>query len=550
MSSEPPTAHPALAHRFALGVLAIGAIAVVLTVVPFKQFDLDRHLSPKELALEIVAAAAGLARVARQLRTRAAAGLTLIDCALAGFLALGLVSMLFSQNWWAAARSLSMSAASVAVFWSARAVGASGLKRGLLMGLGVGVVIGASTALLQAYGLVSPAIAEFASLARAPGGSFGNRNFMAHLSAIGVPILLALAMTARRTIGVALPTLGMALLGAAIFLSRTRAAWLALAVGGGLLVPLWLAYRPWRTWPTDGLTRRLVIPLGAALLGAALAYVLPNQLNWKSDAPYLESAKSIVDASSGSGHGRVLQYRNTARMSAAHPLLGVGPGNWAVEYPRYAPRADPSLSKDDGRTSNPWPSSDWMALLSERGVSGFAMLGIALAGLALTALVRMRRAQRSDEFVYALTMFAVLVIAAIEGAFDAVLLLAIPALYVWSVLGALSAPADGRRLVRWSGTAWRPILGVAALVAVLVLARSGSAVAAMAVYSHARGSGGFEQAARLDPGNYRIRMRLATAYAERGRCRQVRAHAGAAHDLFPSAPEPRRLLRACGAAVK
>lgn len=550
MSSEPSIAHPAPAHRFALGVLAIGAIAVVLTVVPFKQFDLDRHLAPKELALEIVAGLAGLALIARQLRARAAAGLTLIDCALAGFLALGLVSMLFAENWWAAARSLSVSVASVAIFWSARAVGGAGLKRGLLVGLGFGVVIGATTALLQAYGLVSPAIAEFASLARSPGGSFGNRNFMAHLSALGVPILLALALTARGAIGVALPALGMMLLGAAIFLSRTRAAWLALAVCGALLVPLWLAYRPWRRWPADGLTRRLAIPLGAAMLGAALAYVLPNTLNWKSDAPYLESVKSIVDANSGSGHGRVLQYRNTAKMTLAHPVLGVGPGNWAVEYPRWAPRADPSLSKDDGRTSNPWPSSDWMAFLSERGVSGFLMIGIALAGLAITALVRMRRAQRSDDLVYALTMFAVLVVAVVEGAFDAVLLLAIPALYVWSVLGALSAPAEGRRLVSWSGETWRPILGVAALIAVLVLARSGSAIAAMTVYAHAEGSSGFEQAARLDPGNYRIRMRLATAYASRGRCKQVLAHAGAAHDLFPSAPEPRRLLRACGVKVQ
>jgi hypothetical protein len=72
----------------------------------------------------------------------------------------------------------------------------------------------------------------------------------------------------------------------------------------------------------------------------------------------------------------------------------------------------------------------------------------------------------------------------------------------------------------------------------------------MSVYSHATRSSGLEQAARLDPGNYRIRMRLANSYASRGNCKAAKGHAAAAHDLFPSAPEPKRVLRACGVRVK
>jgi hypothetical protein len=45
------------------------------------------------------------------------------------------------------------------------------------------VVLGALTGLIQAYGLLTTDLAS----PRAPGGTFGNRNFMAHLVALGLP---------------------------------------------------------------------------------------------------------------------------------------------------------------------------------------------------------------------------------------------------------------------------------------------------------------------------------------------------------------------------
>jgi hypothetical protein len=54
------------------------------------------------------------------------------------------------------------------------------------------------------------------------------------------------------------------------------------------------------------------------------------------------------------------------------------------------------------------------------------------------------------------------------------------------------------------------------------------------------------QAVQLDPGSYRIRVRLAQAYLARGDCAHARVQAHAAHDLFPSAGEPKRDISACG----
>jgi hypothetical protein len=117
-----------------------------------------------------------------------------------------------------------VSLAGAALFWCARAVGRAGRGDALLAGLAGAVVLGAVTALAQAYGLVNTGLA---SLTRAPGGTFGNRNFMAHLVAIGLPVLLYVAIEARSRTRFTLGATGVALAAAALVLSLARrmAAW-------------------------------------------------------------------------------------------------------------------------------------------------------------------------------------------------------------------------------------------------------------------------------------------------------------------------------------
>ena len=117
-------------------------------------------------------------------------------------------------------------------------------------------------------------------------------------------------------------------------------------------------------------------PILAVIAGAALALTLPNALDWRSDTPYIDTLKGLTNYQEGSGRGRLLQWRNSLALVVADPVLGVGPGNWAVEYPVVVNPGDPSLDSE-GMTSNPWPSSDWMAVLSERGIPAFLMLTMA-----------------------------------------------------------------------------------------------------------------------------------------------------------------------------
>lgn len=529
--------HSTAREKAALLVIQLGAIAVVLMALPYKAFDLDRYFVPKELVLHIAAALAALLLIGALRRVT----LNVIDVLLIAFLVVSVISSAFAINLWAAERALAISFAGAALFWSASALRRAGLVRPLIVAITLAIVIGAATSLAQAYGIES----EYFSLNRIPGGTFGNRNFVAHLCAIGLPVVVLVALTARPGFGSIFGGIAMAIVAAALVLSRSRAAWLAVIV---LLIPVTiLALMTWRRWCEPRTLRRLLVLAVAAGIGAVAAVLLPNRLEWKSESPYLESATGLVNYREGSGRGRLVQYTNSLRMTAAHPLLGVGPGNWPVAYPKYASRNDPSMSQQDGVTANPWPSSDWVAFLSERGAVGFALLLLVMLGLFWRALADLRRGgggRDAERILTAIALVGTLIATAVVGAFDAVLLIAVPTFFVWTLAGALAPPTDEgviieRRLYTLG-------LVTAIVMGTIAVGRSAFQTAAMAVFSSTSRTALLERSTSFDPGNYRIQTRLAQAYLARGDCRRALPHARAARALYPNAGEPRRLVASCG----
>jgi O-antigen ligase len=529
------TAQASVADRAALRTLQAGAMAVVLAAAPYKAFDLDRFFVPKELVFHLTALIVALICLARARRL----ALGRADQLIGLFLVLSVGSALFAPNGWLAERAVALSLSSAAVFWSARAIARAGLARPLLAALALAAVIGAITALLQAYGVRT----EYVSLNRAPGGTYGNRNFMAHICIIAFPALMLVATTASNRKAFGWWSAAFALVAGALILSRSRAAWLALIVCAIVLLPLVvLALMRGRTGLRLG--RLLVLPVAAAL-GAGAALVLPNTLDWNSDSPYLDTAKSVVNYKEGSGHGRLVQYGNTLRMSLHHPLLGVGPGNWAVVYPRFASDNDPSLS-DDGTTSNPWPSSDWMTYVSERGLVATVLLGLALLALAVDGLRAVRAAPTPEDRLAACAQVGTIAALLVVGMFDAVLLLPAPALLSWALLGALAPVPRERSAIELSLPRRALFLLIISTLGALAIARSATQVGAMAIFSNSSRTSQLERASTLDPGSYRIHLRLAEGYLRRGSCTRSRTHASAARALFPNSPRPKRLLAQCG----
>ena len=523
------------APRAAAMLLALGTVAVVLVAAPYKAFELDRFFVPKELVLHLTALVAGSIALARTPRV----AILPEDLALGAWLALGAASAAFATNPWLAMRALGVSVSSVVLFWTARTVAQASRARALQLAVAAAAIAGAATALAQAYGMEH----EWFSLNRAPGGTFGNRNFMAHLAAIGAPIVLLRALEARRPGGFLLGMMAMSVLGAALVLSRSRAAWLAVTASALVLVVALVRLRAMRDARPGG--DRTILLTVAALVGVGVAIALPNALEWRSDSPYLDSMRSVVNYQEGSGRGRVVQYATSLRMARSDPVLGVGPGNWSVRYPEFAAPRDPSLTAD-GRTANPWPSSDWVAFVAERGAPAFALLVIAFAIIGARALRGVWTATDPAAARTSAILGAVLAAAMVVSTFDASLLLPVPALVVWTALGALWPVPGGGAARIISGRARTRLRVVVAVAGAVLVLRSGMQLVAMDAYGPGVMLASVERAARIDPGSYRIRLRAAELSMRRGRCTAARRHASAARRLFPGAPAPQRVLAACG----
>ena len=520
--------------RLPLRLLQLGTIAVILIATLHRTYELDRFLVPKELVLNLTALLAGLAalRFLRDLPLRR------IDLLLAAYLVASAVSAALATNVWLGFRGLAVSASALLLFFVARALSREGHQDAIVTTVSFAVTLATATALLQTYGFEP----DLFSINRAPGGTLGNRNFVGHIAAFGLPVLLVASLRARGLLAHIVGALGVAGVTAALVLTRSRAAWVAAAAVMAVFLVAFVASRAIRT--SGRVWWRCAFLLAVSTGAVAAALLLPNDLRWRSENPYLESVRGVASYDEGSGRGRLIQYERSLRMMLSRPVLGVGPANWPVEYPRFAARNDPSLDPSEGGTTyNPWPSSDWVALLSERGIAGGGLMIVIVVMLALTGLREARVAVDPDRALRGTALTATVVGASVTGVFDAVLLLGAPALLVWAVLGALYPDA---RLSEVEGVAPRTRAArTLFVVALIVVSFAGSVrgvgqLAAMDLHTRG-GRASLRMAARFDPANYRVRVALAEGSSGKQRC----LHGVAANELFPQAARGRRLARGC-----
>ncbi len=510
----------------AAAVLALGALVVVLAVLPSDLFDLDRFTVPKEFGLLLTALLAGVIVLIRADRIE----LGIAELLLAGFSLFSVASAVAATNRWISFRALGVTVGGLAIFFVARMIAGRLGRAAVVVPLLVAVVAAGGTGLLQAYGWSSDLLAD----TRAPGGSLGNRNFMAHLMVLGLPLAAWLLASARSRLVGLFAGLAIAVMIAATVLSRSRAAWVG---AGTVVVVASLAALLTRGGPPRISRRRLFALFAAGGLGGLAAMVVPNELEWRSSSPYRDSFRDVLNYQEGSGRGRLIQYRNSLELVRQDPLLGTGPGNWLVKYPLVTTPNDPSFDRDDPIPTNPWPSSDWIAMLVERGPLGAGLW--LLTGLAF-GLVAIRRARDPDHGTAAIAGLALLAGAAVEGLFDAVFLLAPPTFVVMAGIGAL-LPAT--RPVRQLAIAGRRLRSVGWFVLVTggLAAKSGGQAATILSAGNGWSSREMEAAIRFDPGNYRLHLLL----AGRTGCPAALPHAEAAKRALPYHPAPARLLKRC-----
>lgn len=486
---------------------------------------------PQEWAALAVAAALCL----WALFGRALAPKGVVHQVLLALVALEAVSVVASGNPFIGVRVWSLSLAAVAVFCVGCSVGRLSLWTAL-----PGVIVAGSVVLEAAR-----VVPRMSALGHAPGGVLAERNLAAEYIVLTLPLLAYWVVRGRR-FGAGVASAAISVAACAIICCRTRSAWLALAalaLWGLCSLLVWRSdrVRPWRV----GL-------LALAVVAGVVAAPWVSALHWRSRAPFVDSLTHLLDAQSPSGAGRLVQYATTLRMAEAHPLLGVGPGNWAGQYPSFAAFDDPTLQFGLWPVTR-LPNSDVLGFVAERGV-----LGALLAALCLVLLWRAQGATYLRR--------SLLVAWAVVGSFDAVLQSPGPLLWFAFVLGA-SCPAvqqttaaqqtqttePQRTATSTPHTAPRaPVFGMASVhwlgmaVALAVLSVLGlRRIAAFSLALHPKGTEQLERATELDPGLVALRLQTAYDWIEQRRCDLARPHLEMVARAAPEHPMRSKLAARC-----
>jgi putative inorganic carbon (hco3(-)) transporter len=151
-------------------------------------------------------------------------------------------------------------------------------------------------------------------------GMYGNSNDFALLIDISVPLCLAFALTTRRSLAKLMWTVGILAMIYAVFLTASRGGAMALCVAG--LVCLWQLGVKGRRFYLF-----LVVPIVIMVVWLYSGNTLRQRFGQTSVDPANNNSRTEA---SESAEGRKELFFKSLKVTAEHPLFGIGSGNFAV----------------------------------------------------------------------------------------------------------------------------------------------------------------------------------------------------------------------------
>ena len=324
--------------------------------------------------------------------------------------------------------------------------------------------------------------------------TFGNPNFFAGLLVLALPVLAALALSARRRVARAVWAAAAVLALCALFVTFTRGAWLAAGVEVLLVAGMWARAR------RGPVSRGTLAGIAAAASLLALLVVLSL-----SAPPEINVASRIAEAFQGTGSAseRTLLVGIAGAAAVARPLLGYGPDAFLPALRLHRTDAYARAFQPDGILNNAhsWP----LQYAATLGFVGAALLVAAIA----VALWRSRRSLTAPGTARGTSAGEVMLAGVWIGCtgFAVHMLLSVSVLGAtvpfWVLLGALGASGASKRVARpVTHPIARRVAGVVtALACIVAVGASFAFITADASYLQARLAFG--------AGDYRTSLELA-----------------------------------------
>lgn len=244
-------------------------------------------------------------------------------------------------------------------------------------------------------------------------GTFAQPNPFGGYLAMTLPIAIALAFWRRPWVGrpgglalLALAATGIG--GVALLMSLSRGAWMGVVVG--LLALCWLQLR------RGGSLILGILAAGLGLVALDFLQVIPPAIAGRlaqivDYVGLFDASRVVPNAQNWAIVERMAHWQAAWNMYLSHPLLGVGPGHYALAYPDF--RVNDLWIYPLGHAHNVY-----LNVMGELGFLGIATYLIQLIGWGLVILAGHRRATTPLDRALAAGIFASFVAVAIHNIFD------------------------------------------------------------------------------------------------------------------------------------
>ncbi len=289
-------------------------------------------------------------------------------------------------------------------------------------------------------------------LQKAPVSTMGNLNFTAQYL-IGTIPLLASALIITRRLRARL-FFFIALISAVmhLFLTQSRGGLVGLAVSALVFSILYTRYaigspvQHFRNLLRREAKKLLIVCVGSIMVVTSYCILDSGRT--------IERVVSIFTTRKETNIYRLLTWRDTMRMVAHHPILGVGVGNYQFVFPLY--KSEQLWHHQDifGRTRQVRTHNDYLNLLAEAGVLGLATFLIIVGLVAVHSLRQLnsKRGSPSQRTILQVGLISGLSATLTQSFFDFNLYNPASALLFWVTLGLLAGLARNTHSAGFAST--------------------------------------------------------------------------------------------------
>jgi tetratricopeptide (TPR) repeat protein/O-antigen ligase len=311
-----------------------------------------------------------------------------------------------------------------------------------------GAAVAALVGIAQTTGWTSDLLPQVA----VPASIFGNKNMGAEYILLWVPLALYLSLGAEPPVARILGAGVTGVTSAYVFLTGTRAAYVAGAIALGALA-VCIAWVLATSAPRDA--RRLVFRgLASALVvvvtwGAVAVYiaVVKQMVPDGQRRHVMSEANAAMTLASYSTNWRLVVWANTLAMARDNILLGVGLSNWKYHYPRYHRKV--AIDTDfNSRVQADTPHNDYFQALAESGLAGTLGFAAFALVLAVSCALALAPGRAIEDRLACAGIAGAIVAYAVDAAFSFPASKAAPTFVLFVLIGAVSGL--GRRCGAWA----------------------------------------------------------------------------------------------------